>query len=520
MDAPDVLLKLGNKSSGKYLISWEMYLPSGRTGYYNFQQSETPAVGWNLNVGFAVNNMGVTATFGQGLVFETNTSFSYPQDTWFEVAHVVDLDNNVLELWIDGTQILSSYNYTGNLGAVNFYSINAVNRYYVDDVLYTELVTLPGDECGDAIDVNAYTGGGLGVTLTTPPYDNTDYTTSASDPTNGWECFGEPTGTGGAPSLERTMWFTFVGDGETYLIEARGCGTNPITSDDTQMAIYSGNCGNLTPQACNDDFDAASNLFFASIEFPTQAGVTYHIMVDGFGPIFEAFGEFCLNFTQLTQTVPLVEVTFQVDLTPYLAAGNTLETVRIAGNFGDNGASLPNWDPPASPAFTHIGDDVYSTTISFPATSAGQNLEYKFLNTATSWGDCGIQQECLPGDAGACKSPGNDNRLLVIPSSNQTLCYTWETCLGCNLVGTNEKYLDVPMTIAPNPFSSRTVVTFHQPIVDGQVRLTALTGQLIRTYRVNGPQLVIENDGLASGVYFINVVTEAGISAAQKLIVE
>ena len=119
-----------------------------------------------------------------------------------------------------------------------------------------------------------------------------------------------------------------------------------------------------------------------------------------------------------------------------------------------------------------------------------------------------------------CKNPSNDNRLLVIPSSNQTVCYTWDSCLGCNVSDTKDRQINIPMTVAPNPFSNRTVVTFHNGIVDGKLKLSALTGQVIRTYQVNGTQVIIEKNDLTPGIYFINVVTEAGTSVAEKLIVE
>ncbi|MEK9138642.1 MAG: hypothetical protein AAB393_16080, partial [Bacteroidota bacterium] len=64
-------------------------------------------------------------------------------------------------------------------------------------------------------------------------------------------------------------------------------------------------------------------------------------------------------------------------------------------------------------------------TIEFPATSVGQTLQYKFLNTATSWGQCGDEQECLAADATCTTIP--DNRTLVIPATDLSFCYTYNT---------------------------------------------------------------------------------------------
>ena len=168
-----------------------------------------------------------------------------------------------------------------------------------------------------------------------------------------------------------------------------------------------------------------------------------------------------------------------------------------------------------------MGEDVWSAVIEFPTSSVGENLEFKFLNTADTWGDCGAQQECLAdGEDDECKNPANDNRLLVIPAENTTLCFTWETCNGCNVSSTQESLLDFGMKVAPNPFNHQTVIRFGQSLDQAQVRLTSMTGQLVRSYVVTGDQMTIAKDGLQAGVYFLNVWTKDGVSAAEKLVVK
>ncbi len=158
------------------------------------------------------------------------------------------------------------------------------------------------DDCGGAMDVNGLLGGGVGNPMTSGIVDNFNATTDASDPTTGWECFGEPDGSGSAPSLETTLWFTFTGDGELYHIETVECGaTDYIDDGDTQMAIYAGSCGALTAVECNEDVAGGdpAGPYPAGLDFQTQPGVTYYIMIDAFnfnGAVSD--GEFCLEFTQ------------------------------------------------------------------------------------------------------------------------------------------------------------------------------------------------------------------------------
>ncbi|GAB4256650.1 MAG: hypothetical protein Kow0027_23790 [Saprospiraceae bacterium] len=137
----DVLLLLGNKSSGRYLLRWMCYVQGGSSAYYNIQESEAPGVAWNLDVFYGADVQGNPSAGGTGVVAQTGTTFTYPEDAWFMVSHDIDLDNNELKLYIDGT-LVEQMPYNGNLGAVDFYSINQQNHYYIDDVLFTNTPAL------------------------------------------------------------------------------------------------------------------------------------------------------------------------------------------------------------------------------------------------------------------------------------------------------------------------------------------------------------------------------------------
>ncbi|MBK9017484.1 MAG: hypothetical protein IPM82_27455 [Saprospiraceae bacterium] len=51
----DVLLLLGDRTSGVYSLGWKMYVPTGKVGYYNIQDTEVPGVQWNLEVFFGIS---------------------------------------------------------------------------------------------------------------------------------------------------------------------------------------------------------------------------------------------------------------------------------------------------------------------------------------------------------------------------------------------------------------------------------------------------------------------------------
>jgi hypothetical protein len=158
---------------------------------------------------------------------------------------------------------------------------------------------LPGETCTDANDLNSLFGQMPLTPQTSGLWDNSAYSTDASDPTFGYECFGEPDGGGATPTLERTIWYSFIGDGNMYRITTVECNaTDYIEDGDTQIAVYSGDCTSPVAVVCNED--GSADNFAAAVELNTVPGTAYRIMIDGFGPDFPVEGEFCVEVTNLT----------------------------------------------------------------------------------------------------------------------------------------------------------------------------------------------------------------------------
>ncbi len=145
----DGLLKLGDKTSDTWGLTFMMYIPSGKSGYFNVQNEETPGVQWNFHVTFneGGSSPGVILFYdasgtnqGPGAILGSGT---YPEDTWFEVEFIADMDNFLARLNVDGALIGNTV-YTGNqLGAINFYSNEGggeSNRYYIDDAVFETTV--------------------------------------------------------------------------------------------------------------------------------------------------------------------------------------------------------------------------------------------------------------------------------------------------------------------------------------------------------------------------------------------
>ena len=142
----DGVLDLGNQTGGTWYLDFDMYIPSGKSGYFNIQNSLPAGTQWNFHMSFnegGVDEGGLTlydasgANQGPGTILGLGT---YTPDTWFHVSLVVDLDNLTMDMAIDGTDVVSGTTYTGDqLGAINFYSNEGggeSNRYYIDNARF------------------------------------------------------------------------------------------------------------------------------------------------------------------------------------------------------------------------------------------------------------------------------------------------------------------------------------------------------------------------------------------------
>lgn len=144
----DLIYRFNNQTTGVYEIDFNYYVPSdGNGAYFNIQHYTQPGVQWAFECAFYINGM---AYLRQN---ENLFTFNFPNDTWFPVKVVVDLDNDSVAIFINGTSLDTapfSYTADGNngvcqLGSLNFFAgsanPNASGTYYVDDFVVTQLPT-------------------------------------------------------------------------------------------------------------------------------------------------------------------------------------------------------------------------------------------------------------------------------------------------------------------------------------------------------------------------------------------
>lgn len=224
-----------------------------------------------------------------------------------------------------------------------------------------------------------------------------------------------------------------------------------------------------------------------------------------------------------------VNVTYKVDITDYLAAGNTLGAggIRIGGDFTDRGATNPNWSPadPANAMTQEGATNVWAITISYPTASVGQTQQYKFVND--NWGtNEGTDTSNTIGAQGCGTDDGNGNvnRTLVLPDADITLQFCWDRCLQCDgspagfeLVGST-----VNFSVFPNPTADVANVEFN---------VTTPSEVSIEVYNALGQRVAVNNLGemrpgsykqtlnmetAVAGIYFVKM-NVGGKSSTSRL---
>ncbi len=151
----DPLLLLGDKIFGSWGLKFSLYIPSGKTGYFNIQGQEAPGIQCVVgNITFGLGQPEddeMTGRIDWATYSDTSddTLFQFPKDQWFHVTMNFDINAGTSaatwHMWIDGvldTQVIvpvgtpfadGALEYGQALGALNLFSINAECGQYFDD---------------------------------------------------------------------------------------------------------------------------------------------------------------------------------------------------------------------------------------------------------------------------------------------------------------------------------------------------------------------------------------------------
>ena len=142
-------------TTGRYEYSMKFKVAAGMGGYFNLQSNAIPGTAWMINVFFAADGTGAADLAGTSVVF------NYTNGAWVDVMIMCDLDNDNAELWIEGAQVGTAFQWslesdgtgTGankSFGGINLYSLSgdptADCEYYVDDIMLVNTTAVGVDE--------------------------------------------------------------------------------------------------------------------------------------------------------------------------------------------------------------------------------------------------------------------------------------------------------------------------------------------------------------------------------------
>lgn len=131
----DVVLNLGDRTSGHYRFAMDIYTGVDSLAYYNIQEAEDlSSPQWNHDIFIDGNGNGRFNAGGSQVA-----EFTYNSGTWNTYEHIIDMDNKTSIFMVNGVEFYNG-EYTGmQLGAINIFPINQTHHFIVDNVNFSEL---------------------------------------------------------------------------------------------------------------------------------------------------------------------------------------------------------------------------------------------------------------------------------------------------------------------------------------------------------------------------------------------
>ncbi|OQX80171.1 MAG: hypothetical protein B6D61_02385, partial [Bacteroidetes bacterium 4484_249] len=123
-------------TTGEYIYSHYMYVPTGFSGYFNFQSEPTPGVGWVCEIFFDDNGTGHIDQGYQNPI----ANFDFDFNTWIFVEINFNLDTDTIEISMDNELIVQFSNPEETIGGIDYYGSDSGGTpgTYFDDVCFSE----------------------------------------------------------------------------------------------------------------------------------------------------------------------------------------------------------------------------------------------------------------------------------------------------------------------------------------------------------------------------------------------
>ena len=239
-------------------------------------------------------------------------------------------------------------------------------------LMHSDILAQDYDLCSDAYDItDLISNMQEGDIVNSVQFDNTSATGGEETNPDNLICLFDKV-------IENSIWVTFTGDGNPYIIGTTECGATVEEYLNTSQAIiYKGDCNNLEFISCNDlqlEQELEDDFTFRAF-LSTEVGVQYYLLLDGgdvFGsPLANLVGKFCLEIekaVRLNCEDDDLEFTWEreADSDKYICWGE-LVTLKVAEMQVPNGPA----DEGKSSGYIYAIHDGDLTDISDPLNSNG-----------------------------------------------------------------------------------------------------------------------------------------------------
>ncbi|AFL79908.1 hypothetical protein Aeqsu_0395 [Aequorivita sublithincola DSM 14238] len=144
-----ILLVPSAPINGVYTIQFQAFIPAGKSGYFNMQAALTPEgtewvqalMGGNVYFNCDGSTPGLGGVTGVIDCSAFNQQFTFPEDQWFKVDCVYDIDAQAWDMYIDDVQFVFAEPFAFGaqvfieLAGLDFYSASPNNDMFIDDVV-------------------------------------------------------------------------------------------------------------------------------------------------------------------------------------------------------------------------------------------------------------------------------------------------------------------------------------------------------------------------------------------------
>ncbi|MEI6490059.1 MAG: hypothetical protein WCP52_13900, partial [Bacteroidota bacterium] len=443
-------------------------------------------------------------------------------DVLDEVVRSVDVDNagNIYIAGYFGSATLTLGSITLTNSSANYYDVFFAKYDSNGNIIWAKSATGTNGDLAQSVAIDAsghiYLAGNFnsptlsfGSTVLTNN-DNTGNTTNfflAKFDNNGNILWAKSGGGSTGPSSGGPFSVALDANGHAYLagefsIQSIVLGTTTLT-----------NASVGTRDIFLEKFDTNGNVLWAKSAGGNSQDLANSLAVDASGNIFMAGNFYSTTITFGTSTFTNAG-SDDVFLTKYDNNGNVI-WARNAGGPGDDWATSVALDVNGNP---YLAGYFPSPTITFGSST--------LTNINVAYPDIFVVKYTTNGNVTWAKSAGGMNEeyanSIAINANHEAIVTGafWSSPINFDsysltkvgsydvfvaklnsIVGIDERSNNVSFTIAPNPFTSETTITFSED-EPHSLKLTDLLGKDLKTWHFTGKELKLERGNLKSGIYF------------------